>query len=168
MQHVAGHTLTHQYDAVNAFVNAFLDRDIYMRMPPGYRRPGRVLKLRKALYELRCSPLLWQRTLSEKLKSLGFKQIPQEPCIFVRGTIVIFFYVDDIVVAFRRHQRREALGIMDQIRESYELSGGDPLQWFLGIEVLRDRNNRKIWLSQTAYIDKIAQLTTRVRMATTP
>lgn len=157
-----------QYDVVNAFVNAFLDRDIYMRMPPGYRRPGRVLKLKKALYGLRCSPLLWQRTLSEKLKSLSFNQIPQEPCIFVRGTIVIFFYVDDIVVAFRKHQRQEALGVMNQIKASYELSGGEQLQWFLGIEVLRNRRDRKIWLAQTAYIDKVAQLATPIRPAATP
>ena len=32
------------------------------------------------------------------------------------------------------------------------------MQWFLGIEVLRDREKNLIWLSQSAYIDKIANL----------
>ena len=29
------------------------------------------------------------------------------------------------------------------------------MQWFLGIQVHRDRTRRLLWLSQTAYIDKI-------------
>jgi hypothetical protein len=65
-----------QYDAVNAFVHANIDQDIFMRMPPGYRRAGWIVKLQKALYGLRRSPLLWQRELSESLKKIGFKQVP--------------------------------------------------------------------------------------------
>src|ERR1043166_30207 len=34
-----------QYDAVNAFVHASLDEDVYMKMPPGHQEPGKVLKL---------------------------------------------------------------------------------------------------------------------------
>ena len=48
-----------QYDAVNAFVNAKLKEDVFMKMPPGYRRKGTILKLNKALYGLQKSPLLW-------------------------------------------------------------------------------------------------------------
>lgn len=47
-----------QYDAVNAFVNADLTEEIFMKMPAGYRKPGTVLQLQKALYGLRKSPLL--------------------------------------------------------------------------------------------------------------
>ena len=48
-----------QFDAVNAFVNATIDEEVYMEMPPGFRKIGVVLRLRKALYGLRKSPLLW-------------------------------------------------------------------------------------------------------------
>src|SRR5438270_14040344 len=61
-----------QYDAVNAFVNATLDEDVYMKMPPGYRRTGTILKLERALYGLRKSPLLWQRELTSTLKKIRF------------------------------------------------------------------------------------------------
>jgi hypothetical protein len=47
-----------QYDAINAFVNVKLDEDVFIRMPSGYRKPGTILKLQKALYELRISPRL--------------------------------------------------------------------------------------------------------------
>jgi hypothetical protein len=47
-----------QYDAVNAFVNAKLEEDVFIKMPPGHRRTGTILKINKALYGLRKSPLL--------------------------------------------------------------------------------------------------------------
>ncbi|EAQ84333.1 hypothetical protein CHGG_08347 [Chaetomium globosum CBS 148.51] len=147
-----------QFDAVNAFVNADLDEDVFMRMPPGHRRHQTILKLNKALYGLRRSPLLWQRTLSRALDNLGFKAVPHEPCAFTRNGVIIFFYVDDIVIAFRESQRQEALRTMIQLRTRYKLTGGEPLQWFLGMEILRDRSNRLLWLSQKSYIDKIATL----------
>ena len=51
---------TLQLDAVNAFVHAeLLEETVFMRMPPGYAKQGKVLKLNKALYGLRRSPLLW-------------------------------------------------------------------------------------------------------------
>ena len=91
-----------QYDAVNAFVNAILKEAIYMRMPHGYIRPGYVLRLKKALYGLRQSPLLWQKELTNALSTLGFKPVPHEPCIMINNGILIFFYVNDIVFAYRK------------------------------------------------------------------
>ncbi|EFQ91755.1 hypothetical protein PTT_11311 [Pyrenophora teres f. teres 0-1] len=47
-----------QYDVTNAFVHATIDREVFIRMPRGYQKPGTVLRLNKALYRLRISPLL--------------------------------------------------------------------------------------------------------------
>jgi hypothetical protein len=49
---------TRQLDAINAFVNCDLDEVVYIRLSPGFKKPGKVLLLRKALYRLRRSPLL--------------------------------------------------------------------------------------------------------------
>ena len=70
----------------------------------------------------------------------------------------MFFYVDDIVFAFRKQDGATAERLTAQLRSKYNLTGGGELQWFLGIEVLRDRKKRLIWLSQSSYIDKISQL----------
>ena len=48
----------HQFDAVNAFCNAFLNEDVYVRYPDGFQVPGSCLKLIRALYSLPKSPLL--------------------------------------------------------------------------------------------------------------
>ncbi|XP_044717886.1 reverse transcriptase (RNA-dependent DNA polymerase) domain-containing protein [Hirsutella rhossiliensis] len=93
-----------QMDAVNAFVHAPLDDEevIFMRMPPGFQKRGKVLRLRKALYGLRRSPLLWQQMLTSSLEELGFRKVPQEPCVMMKGAVTVFFYVDDIIWAFRK------------------------------------------------------------------
>lgn len=60
-----------QLHADNAFLNSDIDEEIYVRFPEGFEIPGMVLRLRKALYGLKRSPLLWHNTLSEALKTLG-------------------------------------------------------------------------------------------------
>lgn len=147
-----------QYDAVNAFVNATLEKEVYMRMPPGYRKPGHVLLLRKALYGLRESPLLWQKELTRTLREMGYSPVPHEPCCFTQGNVLIFFYVDDIVFAYQNQDQAAADRAAEQLKGKYKITGGDALQWFLGIAVVRDRAQRKIWLSQADYLEKISTL----------
>ena len=92
---------TLQLDAVNAFVHAeLLDETVFMRMPPGYAEQEKVLKLNKALYGLRQSPLLWQQKLTNEMKKLGYAEISQEPCIVQKNGVICFFYIDDIVFAY--------------------------------------------------------------------
>jgi hypothetical protein len=89
-----------QFDVVNAFVNAALPNPVFMTLPPGYRTPGKVLRLNKALYGLRMSPLLWQKEFSSTLRSAGYGPIPHEPCCYTKDGILIFFYIDDVVIAY--------------------------------------------------------------------
>ncbi len=49
---------TLQLDEVNAFVYAYLDETVLMRMATGYGKQGKVIKLNIALYGLRRSLLL--------------------------------------------------------------------------------------------------------------
>ena len=91
---------TLQLDAINAFVHAELDETVFMQMPPGFSEQDKILRLNKALYGLRQSPLLWQKKLTQAMKKLGFEEIPQKPCIVQKNGIICFFYVDNIVFAF--------------------------------------------------------------------
>ena len=157
-----------QYDAVNAFVNADLNEEKFMELPPGYRKPGKLLSLKKALYGLRKSPVLWQRELSRTLESLGFAPVKHEPCCFSHNGIFVFFYVDDIVIAFRKSKEEAVQRFVEQLKARYKLTGGHELQWFLGMEIIRDRQRRRLWLSQASYIDKIALLAESTPPHTTP
>ena len=89
-------------NAVNAFVHAELDELMYIRLPPGFRQPNKVARLNKAFYGLRRLPLLWQTKFTVVLKELGFSEVPQKLCVIIKGGIIYFFFVDDIVFAFRK------------------------------------------------------------------
>jgi hypothetical protein len=39
-----------QMDAVNAFVHSDLDETVFMKCPPGFEKPNKIIRLRKALY----------------------------------------------------------------------------------------------------------------------
>ena len=133
---------TLQLDAVNAFVHADLDETVFMRMPPGYGEQGKVLKLNRALYGLRRSPLLWQQKLTDEMKKLGFKEIPQEPCVVQKNGIIGFFYVDDIVFAFKQDQRNEVEKTVASLSKALTIERKGELKWFLGLHVIRDRSKR--------------------------
>lgn len=147
---------TIQMDAVNAFVHCDLDEIVYMKMPPGYAKPGRVLRLQKALYGLRRSPLLWQKNLTGSLRELGFREVPQEPCVMLNGGVIVFFYVDDIVFCHRKKDKEKTDRLIKELQKEYNMNVLGELKWFLGIHVLRDRRQKKLWLSQEAFIEKIA------------
>jgi hypothetical protein len=157
-----------QFDAVNAFVNANIDDDVFMELPVGYRKRGRALKLNKALYGLRKSPLLWQREFTGTLTNLGFRPVPHEPCIMIRNGCLVFFYVDDIVIVYPKAKQPLATATINGLRAKYNLTGGDDLRWFLGIDIHRDRARGLVWLAQTAYIEKIAKLALSDRNYRTP
>jgi hypothetical protein len=60
---------------------------------------------------------------------------------------------------------------MTQLKRRCNLSGGEDLQWFSGIEVHRDHLQNLIWFSQSSnssYIDKAVKLTDTKQPDETP
>jgi len=146
----------HQFDAVNAFCNAFLDELVYIRYPDGFQVPGYCLQLIRALYGLPKSPLLWYNLMCTHLRKLGLQPVPDCPCLFANSTLVVFFYVDDIVVLCHPSNQSAYQEFRTKFLEAFVMREMGELKWFLGIRVLRDRKARKIWLCQDSYITKIS------------
>ncbi|KAL1953580.1 hypothetical protein VTO42DRAFT_2583 [Malbranchea cinnamomea] len=146
-------------DGVNAFLNSFLDKDeiIYCFFPDGFKQPFKVMRLLCALYGLLRSSYLWLRELTETLKSLGFKSVLEDVCLLTNGRIIIFFYVDDIVVLNRPEHRHEVNEVVLKLKAKYEIRDLGDLQWFLNIRISRDRARQCVYLTQDAYIDKIVK-----------
>ena len=147
---------TLQLDALYAFVHADIDNTVYMRMPPGYGKLNTVVRLNKVLYGLRRSPILWQTKFTGVLRNMGFTEVPQEPCVMKRGGIICFFYVDDIVFAYRKKDSEAMTEAVDEMQNHFQLNPIGELKWFLGMHIFRDRPKRSLWLSQQAYIEKLA------------
>jgi hypothetical protein len=119
---------------------------------------GKKLKLllKKALYGLRRAPRLWQKKFTARLIELGLRQISEEPCFFVNDFIFLLFFTDDTITLSRIENRERTLAFKKSLMESFDIKDLGELKWFLGVRVLRDRPNRKLWLCQDSYIEKIA------------
>jgi hypothetical protein len=145
-----------QYDVENAFTNSQLDEEVYIELPPGFRRYGYSGRLLRALYGLRRSPLLWYKDLSATLTRLGLTQGTEEPCLFYNDYMLLFFYVDDITVLYRAEDTAKIDAFQQQLFNCYKIKDLGELKWFLGVRIVRDRLNRKAWILQDSLIDKIA------------
>jgi hypothetical protein len=146
-----------QLDAVNAFTNSFLDETVYCAFPDGFEQDGDCLLLLRALYGLRRSPLLWLKELSTTLRDLDLHEISGQPCLFTTDDgIIVFFYVDDIVLLCRPKDLPKLDKLRTALMQRYEMRDLGKLSWFLGIRIIRDRLQRRLWLCQDAYIKKIA------------
>src|SRR5699024_576416 len=96
---------THQFDAVNAFLNSKLDETVYVELPDGYKQSGVVLQLNRALYGLRRSPRLWQKEFTKTMKDLGLQPVPEDPCLFTNDNLVVMVFVDDILFVYDKEKQ---------------------------------------------------------------
>jgi hypothetical protein len=89
------------------------------------------------------------------MERLGFKAVPECSCLYTNGKIIVFFYVDDIVIMVHPQFHSDYLDFKRKLMATYEMRDMGELKWFLGIRITRDRLQRRIWLSQDSYIRKI-------------
>lgn len=84
------------FDVKTAFLTGDLDRDVFMYVPEGFeKKPGKILKLRKSLYGLVQSPLMFNIKLKTELEKLGLKALKSDPCVFKGDDVYLAVYVDD-------------------------------------------------------------------------
>ncbi|MBE3047272.1 hypothetical protein IMZ48_33080, partial [Candidatus Bathyarchaeota archaeon] len=144
-----------QYDIKGAFTYSPLDEEVWCHLPQGHYQRGKLWKLLRALYGLRISPLLWYKRLREALEALGLSAIGEDQCVFSNGKVIVFFYVDDIIIMFDETNRNEFERIERGLKSQFEMTGGSEAQWFLKVRITRDTSKKLIWLSQEQYIEKI-------------
>ena len=125
-----------QFDAINAFVNSELDEDIYTYFPDGFKEAGKVIKLKQALYGLRRSPRLWQLELTKTMLSLGFTQIPDEECLFMKNGVLLLFFINDILVFYDKATKQAEFEEIEKgLNDMYKLRKMDKFEWFLNIRI---------------------------------
>ena len=149
---------TLSFDAVQAFVNAKRDKPIHCYMPEGFRQAGKVLRVWQALYGHPQSPKDWFECYTSALKSLKFKSISEEKCLWIHeNCIILFFYVDDSIIAFDKKYEKEAFALQEKLGNMFPIKMMGEAKTFLGIKIIRDRPKRKMWLVQENYINRISK-----------
>ena len=64
--------------------------------------------------------------------------MPGVPCLYTNDHLIVFFYVDDIVVLVHPSNLAKKNEFEKLLLEKYELRKMGEIKWFLGIRVLRD------------------------------
>jgi hypothetical protein len=145
-----------QYDVPNAFLNATLDRTLYVRTPDGFRdKYGQTLRLLRALYGLKEAPRLWALHLQASLRKLGLHHVHGFPCLWMNNRVILFFYVDDIIILYHPDYQEDFEKLERQLIELYNLRQIGDVKWFLGIRVERVIASRQLYLVQDAFINKV-------------
>ncbi|WVZ89862.1 hypothetical protein U9M48_036215 [Paspalum notatum var. saurae] len=116
-----------QMDVKSAFLNGFIEEEVYVRQPPGFesaRFPNRVYKLRKALYGLKQAPRAWYARLKSFLLKSVFVMGSVDKTLFLlsRGgdTLIVQIYVDDIIFGGLSHAFVSRFA--EQMSKKFEMS----------------------------------------------
>ncbi|GJS43695.1 retrotransposon protein, putative, ty1-copia subclass [Tanacetum coccineum] len=149
-----------QMDVKTAFLNGFLEEEIYMEQPKGFidpNHPSKVCKLQRSIYGLKQASRSWNKRFDEEIKKFGFHQNLDEPCVYQKasGSNVIFLilYVDDIILMGNHIPSLQE--VKDYLGKCFSMKDLGEAAFILGIKIYRDRSRRLIGLSQNAYLDKI-------------
>jgi len=146
-----------QADAVNAFLNSDIPNEVFIEYPDGFKKgKEKILRLLKALYGLKESPLLWYNTFITALKELGLTEVLGASCLLQDEFLIVFFYVDDIMILYHRDHRKHFKDFIQRLQQRFSFRIMADASWFHGIRIVRDRPNRTLWLSLDSYIDKLA------------
>ena len=61
------------------------------------------------------------------------------------------------MILYRPENEPQAVRLLNQLKEAYDLRVIPEANWFLGIRIIRDRATHRLWLCQDSYIDKLAE-----------
>ncbi|KAJ9561599.1 hypothetical protein OSB04_006759 [Centaurea solstitialis] len=148
----------HQMDVKTAFLNGYLNEEIYLEQPEGFVVPGqenKVCRLIKSLYGLKQAPKQWHERFDTTVTNFGFRHNGADRCIYSKCTsdytVVICLYVDDMLII-----STDLEGISETkkyLSSNFKMKDLGEVDTILGIKV--KRTGSQISLSQSHYIEKI-------------
>ena len=164
----------HQMDATTAFLNGEIDEDIYIEIPEGVeidqadidelgltnmdevKTLDLVAKLEKSMYGTKQAPRCWNKKINSVLaEELGFKRSDADPCLYYTkhdkdGIMMIALYVDDMLLAAKTTAQID--WIKTKLSDRFDMKNLGETKVCLGLEISRDRQLEKLWLTQQSYM----------------
>jgi len=152
----------HHVDVKTAFLNAEMDKEMYIKLPEGVESGelADVRRLNLALYGTKQAGRLWGIKLNEELEQMGATRSTVDPCLYewnhpVHGRVFILVYVDDLIVAGERFAGVEA--IQSGVAAKLEVRDMGEVKYFIGTNVMHDKKTKKLTLSNPGHIMALLQ-----------
>ncbi|KAE8712086.1 cytochrome P450 71A9-like [Hibiscus syriacus] len=152
-----------QMDVKTAFLHGDLEEQIYMQQPEGFTQPGNehlVCRLKKSLYGLKQSPRQWYKRFDSYMIKIGYNRCEYDCCVYVKSLddgsfIFLLLYVDDMLIAAKNMD--DVIGLKTLLSQEFDMKDLGAAKKILGMEICRDRDSRKLWLSQRGYVKKMLE-----------
>ncbi|GKV11817.1 hypothetical protein SLEP1_g23036 [Rubroshorea leprosula] len=150
-----------QLDVKTAFLHGDLEEEIYMKQPEGFEVQGKknlVFKLKKSLYGLKQAPRQWYHKFDSFMGEHKFTRTESDHCVYVKrypdgDFLILLLYVDDMLIV--GHDIKKIATLKTNLSKSFSMKDLGPAKQILGLKIFRDRKNKKLWLSQEKYIEKV-------------
>uniref|UniRef100_A0A2N9HLW0 Integrase catalytic domain-containing protein n=1 Tax=Fagus sylvatica TaxID=28930 RepID=A0A2N9HLW0_FAGSY len=148
-----------QMDVKTAFLHGDLEEEIYMVQPERFEAKGKehkVCRLKKSLYGLKQAPRQWYKKFDSFMVGQGYA----DHCVYVRKFpngkfIILLLYVDDMLIV---GQDANMVGsLKNELFKSFDMKDLGPARQILGMQILRDRKAKKLWLSQEKYVERVLE-----------
>ncbi|KAM2342887.1 hypothetical protein ACFX1X_015231 [Malus domestica] len=149
-----------QMDVKTAFLNGYLEEELYMTQPEGFMSKSektKVCKLQRSIYGLKQASRSWNIHFDTEIKTFGFTQNEDDNCVYqkVVGEAVVFLvlYVDDILLFGNDTAILSSVKVW--LSKTFHMKDLGDASYVLRIKLYRDRSRKLIGLSQSMYIDKV-------------
>ena len=149
-------------DIKGAFIQAHLDKAVYMRLPAGCGdMSGELVLLQRGVYGLRQASRRWSLRLGcVLLQKTSLRQSKADPCVFrkaVNGevTLIVCVHVDDLLIAVTAKDKEMFYAFYAQLKEEFPVKGMGDLSWYLGCAFERDKMKGVMKMTQTAFVDSM-------------
>jgi hypothetical protein len=149
-------------DVKAAFLNSPLKDEeiIYMRRPPGLtdEHMPKIVRLKKCIYGMKQASAYFHDHSDKVLRSFGCVPTEEDDCCYTlnyKGNLAIINkHVDDFGLMSK--SKELITYIKSKLSEVYEITVDPAMKFYLGLHLVRDRENKKIKLDQTAMIMDMA------------
>eukprot|EP00253_Pinus_taeda_P036434 PITA_36434 len=144
----------HQMDVKTAFLNGFIQEEVYIGQPQGFEVHGKeshVFRLKKAFYGLKQAPRAWYSRIDKYLQGMGFTKSDADPNLYYivigEEPLILVLYVDDLIITGAKrlieHRKRD-------LAAEFEMKDIGLMHYFLGLEVWQEEGH--FFLGQGKYI----------------
>lgn len=142
-----------------------IEYELFMKLPAGIKIDGvsnrtHCLELLRNLYGQKQAGRVWNRFLVEGLLNIGFKQSKIDECVFYKGNVIFFVYVDDgCFIGPNKEEIDQAIADLknpELAKNEYDIGDRGDLADYLGINFTKLEGN-KLKMTQPQLIDRIIE-----------
>ena len=153
-----------QLDVKTAFLHVDLEETIYMDQPEGVIKPGTknlVCLLKKSFYGLRQSLRQWYKRFDEFMLGIKFIRCSYDSCVYLKMkndqvAVYLLLYIRRWH-AYSSKSMQDIQELKQKLNSEFEMKDLGEEKRILGMEMVRDRKNRKLFLTQSSYLKKVVQ-----------